>query len=111
MRMRNVTVIVVSLAAPTGCMQGQKQVNRQQPAGAAEVDSNVARATVPPEAEHPLNHVERADKLIGEEVLTSSPGQASFQSARKVSEILGMKVVNNAHQDVFHAALHSARRV
>ena len=80
MKMKNVTVIAISLATASGCMHGQKQADRQQPAGAAEVDSNVARprtpqevaqATTPPEAEHPLNHVERADKLIGEGVLTS----------------------------------------
>jgi sporulation protein YlmC with PRC-barrel domain len=80
MRMRNVTVIAISLATATGCMHGQKQADRQHPSGAAEVDSNVApptapeqvaQATTPPEAQHPLNHVERADKLIGEGVLTS----------------------------------------
>jgi sporulation protein YlmC with PRC-barrel domain len=204
--MRNATVLAVLLATVTGCMHGQKQADRQQPVGAAEVDSNVARptapqevaqATTPPETEHPLNHVERADKLIGEGLLTSdhlstgkiedfildqgsgqilyaiigiggvlgvgetrvavppeafgeakkgmvqinadkhkltsapqipkagdqvdaqylssvygyfgqpatwqgtSPSaQATFQNARKVSEIMGMKVVNSAHQDV-----------
>ena len=80
MKMRNVTVIAISLATTTGCMHGQKQADRRQPAGAVEIDSNVAQATTTPEvarptapqeAEHPLNHVERGDKLIGEGVLAS----------------------------------------
>src|SRR6476660_9064428 len=71
MKTKNVTVIAVLLVTATGCMHGQKQADRQQPAGAAAVESDGTQPTAPPEAEHPLNHVERADKLIGEGVLAS----------------------------------------
>jgi len=71
MKSRNAMLVALSLAVVTGCMHNSKQAN-DQPAGGGEVGSTVAQATAPLEAEQPLNHVERADKLIGEEVLTSN---------------------------------------
>jgi len=58
-------------------MHSQRQAERNQPAGAADISTGVARATpparatAPPDADQPLNHVERADKLLGQEVLSS----------------------------------------
>jgi sporulation protein YlmC with PRC-barrel domain len=64
-------VITLVLLGAAGCMQSQRQAERQSGGTAGESESTTARATAPPEDEQIFNKVERADKLIGEEVLTS----------------------------------------
>jgi sporulation protein YlmC with PRC-barrel domain len=72
MKITNTTLIALSLVAATGCMSNRRQEDRAQGgSNPSESASTVAQASAPPQADHPLNDVERADKLIGEEVLTS----------------------------------------
>lgn len=70
MRITNTIAIVAALVYATGCMH-TKEAGREQGGAATEQGIGGARATQPPEAEQPLNHVDRAQQLIGEAVLTS----------------------------------------
>lgn len=72
MRITNTTLIAVLLGAATGCMHDREQANGPQGGGTTpEFGSTTVQAIAPPQAEQPLNTVERGDKLIGEPVLTS----------------------------------------
>ncbi len=71
MRIANTSVILLAMLTATSCMRSQKQANNPQGGAATEASSSAPQATTPPESEQPLNNVERADQLIGEQVLTS----------------------------------------
>jgi sporulation protein YlmC with PRC-barrel domain len=71
MKLANGTAILLSMLTTAGCMRSQRQADLPQGGTAGIVNSTRAQATAPPEADQALNRVERADKLIGEEVLTS----------------------------------------
>jgi len=70
MKIIRTATIVLPMLIAAGCMHNQTQANRQSSAE-IELGSTATPATVPTDFEQPLNHIERADKLIGEEVVTS----------------------------------------
>ena len=77
MKVPGIITSAAILVTFTGCMSNQRQANTFP--GAATTDTSVstpqvtatAPATLPREANQPLNNVERADQLIGQDVLTS----------------------------------------
>lgn len=81
MKFPSIIAAAAILAMITGCMRNERQANSLQ--GAAMTDTSVGTAqatatptaTLPPEANRPLNNVERADQLIGQAVLTSDHQQ------------------------------------
>ncbi len=71
MKVINAATLLMTLLIVPGCLRGQRSPSQAQGGSAPETGSTTAQATAPPEAAQPLNHVERADQLIGQEVLTS----------------------------------------
>jgi len=70
MKFTNIIVVCAALLGATGCMH-TKQSDQQGGSASTEQGIGSARATQPPEAEQPLNHMDRSNQLIGEAVLTS----------------------------------------
>lgn len=71
MKIVNIGTILLALLTAAGCMRNQRQTNPSAGGGATDTGTTVAQAATPPEADQPLSNVERADQLIGEQVLTS----------------------------------------
>ena len=73
MKITQMTAVALSMVTAAGCMHN-RQSDRAQGGPSPEFGSSsstVAQATAAPDAAQPLTQIERADKLIGEEILTS----------------------------------------
>jgi sporulation protein YlmC with PRC-barrel domain len=71
MKPRNLMALLLALFTAVGCLRSQRPADRAAGGAGPEMGSTTAQASAPPEAAESLNQVERADKLIGEELLTS----------------------------------------
>src|SRR5690349_17862307 len=88
MTIAKTVVVLAGLLTATSCMRNDSASNDRQtdiPRGGAttETVTSTAHATTPLEPKQPLNHVERADQLIGEQVLT-----ADNQSTGKMDDFV-----------------------
>lgn len=70
MKIASTGVVIVALLSAGGCMRGQKQANSPEGGSATGAEAGVPTATTRPESGQPLDNIERADRLLGEQVLT-----------------------------------------
>ena len=71
MRIKHIGVILAAMLSANGCMRHEQQANNPQDGSAGQTGTGTAQATTPPESGQPLNNLERANQLIGEQVLTA----------------------------------------